>query len=125
MLRTMFVTSMVITVAFGTGLTAAESPNVHLEGCVYYEETMSTQRPGSSDGTLSYILTDTKILAGSANESAILKLEAVDERSTRTLVGKRVGVTGRVDDADGMPELRVVSIREIVGGCRPSATTAS
>ena len=104
----------------------ATSPNVHLEGCVYFEETMSTTRPTASTtgDPHRYIVADIKVLAGETDDGQLIKLDDAGDR-VREFIGKRVGVTGRIDDTTEMPQLRVTSIREIVGGCRPSAGVGS
>jgi hypothetical protein len=107
--------------------TAAEAqlstagPSLHLEGCVFPERALSAT--GSivvpAGRAEDYVLTETKVLAGSdgATEGGIFRLEQVPQDRLRALIGKRVGVTGRIEDESTPPVFRVTSIREIVGTC--------
>lgn len=94
---------------------------IHLEGCLFPERALSAAKPvivpaGSVE---QYVLTDTEHISGEApsGEATVYELHEVAQDRLRALNGKRVGVTGRVEDQTGMPALRVISLREIVGAC--------
>ena len=93
---------------------------VHFEGCVFPERALSSDKPVvvPSGSVEDYILTHTKIIAGSNPKTdGIFTLDHVEQDRLRDLIGKRVGVTGRIDEESERPEFRVTSIREIVGTC--------
>jgi hypothetical protein len=106
-----------------TTTASTSGPNLHLEGCVFPERALTSATPvpvpaGSVDR---YVLTNTKIIAGSdATEGSMFKLDEVAQDRLRDLSGKRVGVTGRSEGASDGAALRVTSIREIVGTCPPT-----
>jgi hypothetical protein len=103
---------------------------VHFEGCVY----RGADVPGRARGVVGtdtaveeYVLANTKFIAradGLPDAAApMYRLDAGDRDRVSALVGKRVGVTGRIAGRSGDPLLQVTSIREIVGMCSrtPSA----
>jgi hypothetical protein len=115
----------------GTSASQPASNMVHFEGCVFTEAALTSTTPivipvGS---TQSYVLTNIKSIAGSvpADEAAknTYALTKIDQEEGRSLYGKRVGVVGKVSPAAKRPNLEVVSIREISGGCptMPSLTS--
>jgi len=113
------------------GLAAEAQQNapaiVHFEGCVFPGRALTASGPvvAATSGE-TYVLTHTKIVAGTAEsqeEEAPLTLREVAEERLRALNGKRVGVTGRIDASAKPRAFQVVSIREIAGTCptRPNA----
>ena len=96
---------------------------VHLEGCVFPKRAMSTMKPVIAPvGSEDYVLTHTKVVAGTGgaateSDGSAFKLEQVSQERLRALIGKRVGVTGRIGDEPELPEFQVISIREISGSC--------
>jgi hypothetical protein len=132
--RFLFPVAVAVLLAFTPALRAAArqqagssqpaSPNnVHFEGCVFTETalTSTTAVVIPVGSTQSYILTNIKVIAGtvSADEAAknIYAMTKVDQEELRSLYGKRVGVVGKVSPSPKRPNLEVVSIREISGGC--------
>jgi hypothetical protein len=100
---------------------------VHYEGCVYPKRQLSAAKPimvlrGSVED---YVLTGTRdVLATGTTEGGgggpIYKLEEVPQDRLRELIGKRVGVTGHINEKPE-PRMQVISIREVVGACMPPA----
>jgi hypothetical protein len=103
---------------------------VHFEGCVFTETALTSTTPVvvPAGNTQSYVLTNIKVIAGSvsADEGAknTYAMTKADQDQLRSLYGKRVGVVGKVSPSPKRPNLEVVSIREISGGCPtlPSVT---
>ncbi len=97
---------------------------VHVEGCVYPEAALSSSMPvvvppGSAQP---FFLMDVKVISGDITAEKAAKTTytlKADTEELRRLYGKRAGVTGRVDLASSAakPELSVVNLREISGGC--------
>jgi hypothetical protein len=96
---------------------------IHLEGCVFTETALTATTPVviPAGTTQAYVLTHTKKISGSQPDDEVAKtiyaLDKIDQDQLRALYGKRVGVTGRVKTAPKRPQIEVVSIREISGGC--------
>jgi hypothetical protein len=130
-----------------------------LSGCVYREQDVAGRSPNVAEraGVLEdYILAEVSSkpestpptgtpgaagTSGTAASGAMYKLELVEDDKLRTLVGKRVEVTGRIDAEAGdkaatpatppttptdraigrdridLPEFEVTSIRETTGTC--------
>jgi hypothetical protein len=94
---------------------------VHVEGCVFPQRALTASKAvlmpaGSTDA---YFLTNINVIAAPGDgidDKSVFKLDRVAQERLRALIGKRVGVTGRIErSAD--PLFRVTSIREIVGIC--------
>jgi hypothetical protein len=102
---------------------AQDNSMIHLEGCVFTETALTATMPIviPANGSQSYILTHTKLIAGSMSAEEVAKttyaLDKVDQEQLRSVYGKRVGVTGRVRTAPTRPKIEIVSVREISGGC--------
>lgn len=100
-------------------------PVVHLEGCVFTESSLTGTVPDtiSAGSVLAYVLTQVKVISGAVPADVAAKttysLKDVDQDRMRSLYRKRVGVTGRTGTGSDRPDLDVVSIREISGGCSP------
>jgi hypothetical protein len=113
---------------------AASQPSsnmVHFEGCVFTEAALTSTTPivipvGT---TQSYVLTNIKAIAGSVSADEAAKntyaLTKADQEQMRSLYGKRVGVVGKVTPAPKRPNLEIVSIREISGGCPTMPSVSS
>jgi hypothetical protein len=73
-----------------------------------------------------YVLTDIKPVAianGVGDPTGrVFSLQQVDQDRLRQLNGKRVGVTGRIEDKPDLPKLDAVSIVEITGSCPATPT---
>lgn len=109
----------------------SSSNKVHFEGCVFTEAALTSTTPiiipvGS---TQSYVLTNIKAIAGSVSADEAAKntyaLTKADQEQMRSLYGKRVGVVGIVTPAAKRPNLEIVSIREISGGCPTMPSVSS
>jgi hypothetical protein len=48
----------------------------------------------------------------------------VDQDRLRELIGKRASVSARLDDADPLPQLQLISLVETVGSCPVRPTPA-
>jgi hypothetical protein len=127
---------------------------ITLSGCLVREQDVPGRQPNIAEraGVLEdYILTSASIAGtGSAaqtpapvgtsgtearNISAMYKVEGIADNQLKTMVGKRVEVTGKVDEddaretagtagsatprrpGDDMPEFEATSIREVPGTC--------
>lgn len=105
---------------------------VHFEGCVFPEAALTSATPVvvPSGSTQPYLLTNVKVVSGSVTDEqaskTIYTLVKADREELRVLYGKRVGVTGRLEGGGARPNLEVVGIREISGGCPtlPTVPTA-
>lgn len=134
-----FLVTFAVALALGVGLRAEIEPSpapetraetagtrVHLEGCLLPEQGLSGTRSrfAPADPNATYILTESKVIAGpddAVDAEGELKVQHDEPKQLRDLAGKRVGVTGDISDA----KLSVVSIREIVGGCRRALAARS
>jgi len=111
----------------------ASNPNVHFEGCVFPEAALNSATPiVPSTSTAPYVLTNVKVISGVIKDEEAAKttytLTTATADELRSLYGKRVGVVGRVNQAGQTPtrpNLDVVSIREISGGCPTVPTLPS
>ena len=96
---------------------------VHLEGCVFPKQALSSPKPVviPFGTTQDYVLTDTKVIAVASGvdvaDGQTFKLDQVPQDRLRGLAGRRVGVTGRTGGSGELPPLEVTSIREITGTC--------
>jgi hypothetical protein len=99
------------------------STMVHVEGCLFTESAINAPAPVvvSAGSTQTWILTDVRVISGSISQDEAAKtiytLTKGDPDLLRSWNGKRVGVTGRVGSGSPRPNLEVVSIRDISGGC--------
>ena len=148
-----------------TQTTTTVKPTTVLTGCLYREDQVPGRKPNVVEraGILEdYILTDARIsdpqqqpkpAAGGATGTAgtvaatgtIYKVENIPDERLKSLVGKRVEVTGRIDpegrpqlgvgggprpdrgpgpDAVSLPEIEASSIREVAGKCGATAPLA-
>lgn len=98
---------------------------VHFEGCVFPDAALHSPKPVIivPATTQPFYLMNVKVIAGEIPDDQASKITYTpthaDADALRALYGKRVGVTGRVDAAAHAtrPNLAVVDIREISGGC--------
>ena len=145
--------------------TTTVKPTTVLTGCLYREDQVPGRKPNVVEraGILEdYILTDATIsdpqqqpkpAAGGTTGTAgtvaatgtIYKVENIPDERLKSLVGKRVEVTGRIDpegrpqlgvgggprpdrgpgpDAVSLPEIEASSIREVAGKCGATAPLA-
>jgi hypothetical protein len=129
--------------------TAAQPTTMTLAGCLYREEQVPGRKPNVAEkaGVLEdYILADASIaggtkpglISGSTPASGnMYKVEGPSDERLKSLVGKRVEITGRIDpeggpgaspgaprpdrglgpDSVNLPEFEATSIRDIAGTC--------
>ena len=124
-------------------------PTTTLVGCLYREEQIPGRKPNVAEraGILEdYILVDAKVAnpAGTSNTLPVggnmYKVEGPPDDKLKTLVGKRVEVTGRIDPEGGaaetkgaptpdrgpgpdnvnLPEFEASAIREVSGAACPA-----
>jgi hypothetical protein len=132
--------------------TAAAPATITLTGCLVREQDVPGRKPNVAEraGVLEdYILTSataaspasptgTAGSAASRNISAMYKVEGIPDEKLKSMVGKRVEITGRADAddarevgttgrdatpktaADDMPEFEATAIREVEGSCSPA-----
>jgi hypothetical protein len=101
----------------------SSTANIHVEGCLFTEAGLASGTPViiPAGSTQSYVLTNTKLIAGSISEEEAAKtiyvLSQGNQDELRSFHTKRVGVVGRAGSGSDRPRLDIVSIREISGGC--------
>jgi hypothetical protein len=136
--------------------TAAQATTMTLAGCLYREEQVPGRKPNVAEraGVLEdYILADASIAGGTKPglisgatpaSGNMYKVEGPSDERLKSLVGKRVEVTGRIDPEGGpgaspgaprpdrgvgpdkinLPEFEATAIREISGTACPTAPAA-
>lgn len=103
--------------------TVRSTTAVHLEGCVFAKQALSSPKPVAIPfgTTQDYVLTDVKVIAVASGvavaDGQIFKIAQVPQDRLRELAGQRVGVTGRTGGSGELSPLEVTSIREIAGTC--------
>lgn len=103
--------------------TAVNEKKVNLEACVFPKRALSSKAPVtvSAESVEDYVVTDTHVISASpglpALEGRVFKVNGVDQAELRKLIGKRAGVSARLDDTPSMPELQVISMGETTGLC--------
>jgi hypothetical protein len=117
------------------------SPNVAERAGILEDYILAEVTPSPTASTPSTSTPGTAGTSGTVTSGAMYKLELVDDAKLKTLVGKRVEVTGRIDAEPGdktdtptappttptdraigrdrvdLPEFEVTSIREVSGTC--------
>jgi hypothetical protein len=161
LIRTATLTAFTAATLIGTAL-SAQAPSTTITGCVYEEKDVPGRAPNLAEraGVLEdYILAEITPAeaakpAGTAGSStpatnSMYKLEHTSDSQLKSMVGKRVEATGRVDaeadDASGqppasaetnktdrivghdridLPEFEVSSIKVVPGSCPDKPTTS-
>lgn len=96
---------------------------VHFEGCLFTEPALTAKTPIVVPAGVpqKWVLTSVKVIAGDIKDEEATQttyaLTKVNDERARPFYGKRVGVTGRVSAGSPRPNLDVVDLREISGGC--------
>ena len=131
---------------------ATVRPTMTLTGCLYREAQIPGRTPDPAErvGILEdYILTNATTPGGAPATGTMYKVERIDDERLKSLVGKRVEVTGRVDpegrdlarpqgtaggvtpdrglsqDKISLPEIEATAIKEVAGTCAPTPGAAA
>ena len=126
---------------------ATVRPTMTLTGCLYREAQVPGRTPDPAEraGILEdYILANATTPGGAPATGTMYKVERIDDERLKSLVGKRVEVTGRVDpegrnlarplgtsggatpdrglgpDKISLPEIEATAIKEVAGICAPT-----